>query len=241
MIPPPLPVEEQPRPPVSAGLVGMFNAFVDPAATARAALAPLSWLWPLIITSIAASLLAVFSGPLRVNVLRMNPPPGATPEKMESVIHFTEIVSKVVPFVMPLLIAGFTALFAALVLLAASMSGIRAKFRDIFSLMCLCSLINAVQIVASYFVLRAKADEIQSAQQLQPSFGLDIFFPNVKGPFYAFLNYFSLFQVWYLIMLGLALAHLTRSSKGKAFFAITPAWLIPLILAIIGSLFQRSA
>jgi hypothetical protein len=39
------------------------------------------------------------------------------------------------------------------------------------------------------------------------------------------------------VMLALALASLAGSSKGKAFAAITPAWLIPLIFRIIGSMF----
>jgi len=218
----------------------MFNVFIDPAATAKAVPAPLFWLWPLIVTSIASIIYGLFFTPLMLDTMRKYPPNGVSGPQLDQAIHITEIITRVSFFASPLLIAGFTALFAALVMLTASMMSVRVKFRDVFSLMSACSLINVLQIVASYFVLRAKADEIGSMQQLQPPFGLDIFFSDLKGPLFALLNYFSLFQVWYLIILVLAFAYLTGSSKGKAFAAITPVWLIPLLFKIVGSLFQRS-
>jgi hypothetical protein len=239
MNPPPLPVERENRPSVSAGITGMFNVFIDPAATAKAVRAPLAWLWPLIVTSIASIIYGLFFTPLMIDTMRKYPPNGASGAQLDQAIHITEIVTKVSFFVSPLIIAGAIAFFSALIMLTASMMSTRVKFRDIFSLMSMCSLINVLQIIASYFVLRAKADEIGSMQQLQPAFGLDIFFSELKGPLFAILNYFSLFQVWYLVILGLSLAYLTGSSKGKAFAAITPAWLIPLLFKIVGSLFQR--
>ena len=218
----------------------MFNVFIDPGATAKAVRAPLVWLWPLIITSIVSIAYGMFFTPLMMDTMRKYPPNGVSGEQLDRMLHFTEMFARIGTFVTPLILAGFIALFAALVMLTASMMSIRIKFRDVFALMSMCSLINVLQIIASYFVLRAKADEIGSMQQLQPPFGLDIFFSDLKGPLFAILNYFSLFQVWYLVILTLAFAYLTGSSKGKAFAAITPAWLIPLLFKIVGSLFQRS-
>ena len=61
---------------------------------------------------------------------------------------------------------------------------------------------------------------------------------NVHGPLLAILNFFSIFQIWYLVVLTFGLAYLTKSTKGKAFAAITPAWLVPLFLRIVQSMFQ---
>jgi hypothetical protein len=41
-----------------------------------------------------------------------------------------------------------------------------------------------------------------------------------------------------LIVLTFALAYLGKSSKGKAFFAITPAWVLPLLLRVVTAMFQ---
>lgn len=182
----------------------------------------------------------MFLSPIAVDTMRKYPPNGLSGAQLDQAVRMTETFSRVGAFASPVLILAFVALFAALVMLMASMMSIKVKFRDVFSLLSVCGLINCIQIIASYFVLKAKADEISSMQQLQPPFGLDIFFADLKGPLLAILNYFSLFQVWYLVILTLAFAHLTRTSKGKAFAAITPAWLIPLLFKILGSLFQRT-
>ncbi len=216
----------------------MFNAFVDPAATAKAAKAPLAWLWPLILLCVAVALLSMFTMPLTINIVRQNQA-GLPAQQVEQTLKGMEMFSKIGLVVGPFFVVLFSLAIAGLVTLMASMLSVRTKFRDIFTLMSLCSMISILQIVATYFVLNAKKDELASMQQLQPPFGLDIFFSEIKGPLFAILNFFSLFQVWYLVMLGLALAYLAGVSKGKAFAAITPAWLIPLLFKIVGSLFQR--
>jgi hypothetical protein len=132
----------------------------------------------------------------------------------------------------------FILFFGWLVSAMASMAGLRTKFRDVFSLMAACSLIPALQSIATYIVLRAKGDEITSQDQLTPPFGLDIFLQNIHGGLLGLVNFFSIFQIWYLIVLTLALAYLGKSSKGKAFFAITPAWLLPLVIRVIQGMFQ---
>jgi hypothetical protein len=140
-------------------------------------------------------------------------------------------------FVVPVFLVLFTMLGAWLVAVTGSIVGLRAKFRDIFSLMMACSLISCLQYIANYIVLRTKGDEITTQDQMTPPFGLDIFIP-AHGALLAILNFFSIFQIWYLVILALALASLSGATKGKAFVAITPAWLIPLIFKIIGSAFS---
>ena len=221
-------------------LAGMLNVFVDPASTAKRVPRPWFWLPPFAILSVVVAIVSWMISPIAMDVMRKYPPSeNLTGENLERAIRIAGIVTKVQAFASPIVLAVIIALLAWLVVLFCSMLGIRTKFRDVFTLMCACSLITAVGAVAGFFVVRAKADEIQSMQQLAPSFGLDLFFPDLKGPLYALLNFFSLFQVWYLIVLGLGLAYLTGTTKGKAFAAITPAWLLPLIFKLIGAAFSK--
>ncbi len=164
-----------------------------------------------------------------------------TPDQMERAKNIAHIVTQFTIPATPLFVIGLLALFAWLVGLVGSMLGMRSKFRDIFSLMAACSLIPALQYIAAYIVVHVKGDEITSQEQLTPPFGIDIFFQNVHGALLAFLNYFSIFQIWYLIVLTIGLAYLTKSTKGKAFAAITPAWLIPLFLRVVQAMFQGNA
>jgi hypothetical protein len=225
------------NPGVGSGILGMFNAFVDPAGLAKAAKAKLFWLWPLILLSIIFSVVGYLMIPyaLQLGEVRMAQQ-SIPPERLENARNMTRMVTQIFVYVVPIFLVLFTMLSAWLVGVTGSIVGVRAKFRDIFSLMMACSLIGALQYIATYIVLRTKGDEITSQEQMNPAFGLDIFIPAHGVPL-ALLNFFSIFEIWSMVILALALASLTGSSKGKAFVAITPAWLIPLIFKIIGALF----
>jgi hypothetical protein len=225
------------NPSIASGMVGMFNAFVDPGGLAKAVKAKLFWLWPLIILSIIFIVFGYLMMPYtlqlgEVRLAQQNVPP----ERLENARNMTRTITQVFVYLVPVFLVLFTMLGAWLVAVTGSIVGLRAKFRDIFSLMMATSLIAALQYIATYIVLRTKGDEITSQEQMTPAFGLDIFIP-AHGVLLTLLNFFSIFQIWSLVMLALALASLAGSSKGKAFAAITPAWLIPLIFRIIGSMF----
>jgi hypothetical protein len=226
------------NPSASSGVLGMFNAFVDPAGLARACKAKLFWLWPLIVASIVFIVIGYMMMPFTLQladarIAQQNLPA----DRLENARNMAHTISNVIVFVVPVFLVLFTMLGAWLVAVTGSIVGLRAKFRDIFSLMMACSLISCLQYIANYIVLRTKGDEITTQDQMTPPFGLDIFIP-AHGALLAILNFFSIFQIWYLVILALALASLSGATKGKAFVAITPAWLIPLIFKIIGSAFS---
>jgi hypothetical protein len=225
------------NPGAASGILGMFNAFVDPAGLAKAAKAKLFWLWPLILGSIIFIVVGYLMLPytLQLGEARLAQQ-SVPPERLESARNMTHTITQVLVYVVPVFVVLFTMLSAWLVGLTGSIMGARAKFRDIFSIMMACSLIGALQYIATYIVLRTKGDEITSQDQMTPAFGLDIFIP-AHGVLLTLLNFFSIFEIWSMVILALALAALTGCSKGKAFVAITPAWLIPLIFRMIGAAF----
>jgi hypothetical protein len=73
---------------------------------------------------------------------------------------------------------------------------------------------------------------------LQVPLGLDIFIP-ATGALGGLLNFFSIFMIWYIVMLGLTYAHLAKVSKGKAFFATSGAWVLFMVLAVVGAAFRK--
>jgi hypothetical protein len=224
---------------VGDGFIGMLNAFVDPAGAAKRIPAPLSWLWPVITLTIIYVVFGYLMLPYTMALidLRMSQQ-NTPPEQMERARNVAHMIYQFLPVVTPVIAIGVLALVVWLVTAMGSMAGLRTKFRDVFSLMASCSLILALQVIATYIVIHTKGDEITSQEQLTPPFGLDIFLQNVHGPLLAILNYFSIFQIWYMIVLTFALAYLGKSSKGKAFFAITPAWLLPLVLRVVQAMLQ---
>ena len=232
--------------PIRSGPFGMLNAFVDPAGLARSARVKLFWLWPVITLTLIYVVFGYLMLPYTMQLVdaSMNQRAAAQsipPERMETARNVAHTFSQVGIVITPVFVIGVLALLAWLVGVTGSMVGLRSKFRDIFSLMAACSLITSLQYIATYIVVRAKGDEIQSVEQLMAPLGADIFVPDAHGSLLALLNFVSVFEIWYVVMLGLSLAYLAGSSKAKAFAAITPAWLLPLLLAIVRARFSPGA
>ena len=235
----------EPKLSIGDGIVGMLNVFVDPKGTAKRVPAPLSWLWPVIALSIIYAIFGYLMLPYTLALidLRMNQQMSQNNVPVEQIEHARTITHAVTQYSVaatPLIVIGLLALFAWLVSVMGSIAGLRAKFRDIFSLMAAAALIPALQYIAVYVVVHAKGDEITSQEQLTPPFGLDIFLQNIHGALLALVNFFSIFEIWYLIVITVGLASLAKTSKGKAFFALTPAWLLPLILRVVQGMFQSN-
>jgi hypothetical protein len=228
---------------VGDGVVAMFDAFIDPKGAAKRVPAPLSWLWPVIVLSIIYVVFGYLMLPytlalVDLRIAQQMAQGSASAEQLERARNFTHTVTQFSFAITPLIVVGLIALFAWLVSAMGSIAGVRAKFRNIFSLMASCALIPSLQYIATYIVVHAKGDEITTQEQLMPPFGLDLFLQNIHGALFALVNFFSIFEIWYLIVLTIGLAALAKASKGKAFFAITPAWVIPLILRVIQGMFQ---
>lgn len=235
-----LSVEEQ-KLSVGDGIVGMLNVFVDPKATARRIPAPLAWLWPLIVVCVIYGVSAYLMLPYTMQYIDLRlsqQSQNASPEQAERARNLVHAIYGFLPaFTPPIIIIGIL-LGALLVCGMGSIAGLKTKFRDVFSLLAACQIISSLQAIAMYIVVRAKGDEITSQEQLTPPFGLDIFLQNIHGALFALVNFFSIFEIWYLIVLTFGLAALAKTSKGKAFFALTPAWLLPLILRMIQGMLQ---
>ena len=221
----------------SGSALGMFNAFVDPKGLAKSVPAKLFWLWPLLIVTIVFIVVGYFMQPFYGQLVDYQmSQQSIPPERLENAKNIAHIITQVTVFATPVFLILITMLLSWLVSVTGSIVGMRAKFRDVFSIAAACSLISCLQYVAGYIVLQTKGDDITTRDQLTPPFGLDIFVP-AHGALLGILNFFSIFEIWYLVMFGLTLAYLTNSSKGKAFFALTPAWFLPMIFRVLGSMF----
>jgi hypothetical protein len=230
----------------SSGPLAMFNAFVDPAGLAKAAPTKLFWLWPLITVTIIYVVFGYLMLPYTLQLIDNSITQRMTAqnipaEKMETARNMAHMFGSISLAITPIIIIVILLLGAWLVSLMGSVVGVRAKFRDVFSLLAACSLIMSLQYVATYIVLKAKGDDITSPEQMTPPFGLDIFAPNTHGVMLALLNFFSIFTIWHFVIFGLALAYLAKSSKASAFIAITPAWLVPLLFRLLGAMFNGGA
>jgi hypothetical protein len=227
------------------GLVGMANVFIDPAATAKRIPSKGFWIWPVVTVAVVYVIFGYLMLPYTLQMVdnRMSQQFSASntpPEQVERAQKIAHTMSQVGVPLAPVFVILFLAIFAGLVLGMCSVAGVKTKFRDIFSLLAVCSLITMLQYIATFIVIKAKGDEITSPEQLTPAFGLDIFAQGLHGVALAFLNFFSVFEIWYIVILGLTFAALTGASKGKAFIATSPAWVIALLFKLAAAALTKS-
>ncbi len=221
-------------------LAGMLNIFIDPAGAVKQIRRKLSWLWPLLIVSVVTAVVEYLKVPITLRIIQTNPPGNLTPEQLERSMGVIQTAQKVGVFAAPVFMTGMLALGAAILLASCSVLGMRVNFRDLFSLVTHGSLIGMLQSVAGYVVLRLKGDEVQTMNELQPAFGLAlVFHEGVSKPMLAVMNYFSIFNLWYIVVLSLALAALAGTSRARGFVAAAPSWLLGLLIFVGASSLRR--
>jgi hypothetical protein len=194
---------------------------------------------PLVIMSVISIVLGFMQAPIAMRVMEQNPPGNMTAEQFAQARGMIETMQKVGSFFAPIIIVVITLISAGLLLLMCFMLGLKPKMSDLFTILMYSGLIVTLGQIAGFLVVRAKADQLQSIEELRPALGLDIFIHTASKPVQAILNYFSIFTIWYLVALTVAVAALTGASKGKAFIAIIPVILIGMLLMVGITMMQR--
>jgi len=219
-------------------VLAMLNIFIDPKEAVKGFDNKWAWIPPLIVISIVVAIIGWLTIPFALQAMQYEPPRGLTHEQLQAAMPRIQMISKATVFATPISTAIMMAIAAGLLAAACAVMDIKAPFVKLFTLAAHCGLINAVQAVAQYVVLVMKHDDIQSMKQLIPHFGLDLLLDeNANKQLAALLGFFSLFQIWYLVVLALGLAFMAGIPKSKAFAAITPVWLLSLLMRLGTSFF----
>ena len=218
-------------------VAGMFAFFIDPSAAARRVHRRWFWIAPFAVVIAISIVAGILLEPIVRQVSATLPMrPGATPAQQQRAIEigiaaqriFTPISVAIMILVQALIVYGTAVAFT-----------IKAKFREFFNLLAGCSLISiALTSIASIIVLRSKG-EVSSIADLTPALGLDIFLPDGANRFLAgILGYFSIFQLWWIVMIVLIISAAFRVSKGKALAIVTPLILLGLVMRISLTIFR---
>jgi hypothetical protein len=221
-------------------LAAIFNMLIDPASAVERLHSKWVWVLPLMLLSVCAMAMAWLTVPLTLDLMMKNPPEGVKAEDLAKQAPMIEKFAYIGVVAAPVSIVTMTVLTALLLLAACTVLDIRVPFVDLFKLLALASIVKVVQLLATVAVIWQKREELQSMAELSPAFGLDILLgEDAPKMLQRALNYFSVFELWYLVMLALGLAAFAKISKGKAAVAITPVWLFGLIMALVASFFGR--
>lgn len=231
----------KPRETFGDDLAGMGSYFIDPEGAARRAFHKWFWVGPLIVVSIIAIVTQLARLPVMQQVMETMPiPNGLSPEQWEKQTQMSIMIQHIAVWFSPVLILIIYAFQTVVLLAMCSILTVNAKFGALFNIVAGCSLITALEAIASVIVLRMKAP-ISTLAEIKPPLGLDIFLSEGTNKFLmGFLSYFTVFNLWWIVMIVLVLAAAFRISKGKAFTIVLPLILLSLVLIMIGAAFTRT-
>ncbi len=221
-------------------LAGMGNFLIDPAGAAPRVYRKWFWVGPLVlfaIISLAASYLMI---PMTQHVMEVAPvPAGTSAEQYEKTVNMILKFQRISMYFAPVMVAIIFAIQAAILLGASSIMSVGAKFRQLFNLVAGCSLIQVLSSITALVILKAKGD-VSTVAELRPALGLDIFLPAGANKFLAaFLGYFSVFEIWWIVMMVLIFSIAFRVTKGKALAVILPLVFLSILLRLAGAMGQR--
>jgi hypothetical protein len=221
-------------------LAGMGSFFIDPQGAARRVYHKWFWIGPLVIFSIVSVIASYLMLPMVQHVLEVSPiPNGASPEQYQRGMDMALTIQRVSMYFSPAIVALILALQALVIWATCSVLTIDVKFRWLFNLVAGCSLIQVLASLASLAILKGKG-EISTMAELRPALGLDIFLPEGTNKYaMAFLGYFSIFELWWIVMMALVFSAAFRVSKGKAFAAVLPLVAVSILLRIGSAAFQK--
>src|SRR6185437_585355 len=224
----------------AADLTGMGNFFIDPAGAAPRVFSKWFWIGPIVLFSIVSIASSYMMMPIVRHVLEIAPiPPNVSPEQYQKQMEIGLKFQSIAVYLAPIWLAILFAIQAAVLLGMSSDMSVQAKFRSLFNLVAGCSLIQMLAAIAGVVILKVKGD-VSTMAELKPALGLDIFLPEGANKFLAaFLGYFSVFEIWWIVMVILIFSAAFRVPKGKAFAIVLPLILLSLVLKMGIAAFQR--
>ncbi|MBV8069723.1 MAG: YIP1 family protein [Acidobacteriaceae bacterium] len=229
-----------PRPGFASDLAGMWSFLIDPAGAARRVNSKWFWVGPLVLFSIVSAVASFLLMPIVQHVLEIAPlPEGTTPEQYQKGIQMSLMVQRIFMWFMPVYAFVIFSVQAAILLGMSTVTGVKARFGQLFNLIAGCSIIQVLAALAAVTIVKVKGD-ISTMAELRPPLGLDIFLPEGSNKYLAgFLGYFSVFEIWWIVMIVLIFSAAFAVKKGKAFVVIVPLIIVNILFRIAGAAFQR--
>jgi hypothetical protein len=223
-----------------ADIIGMFSFFIDPQAAARRLRSKWFWVAPVILMSIIGIAAGIMMAPMVRHVIEVTPPPpNATPEQNQQRITLGLKIAHYALFLAPLGVLATIAIDALVLFATCSVMSVKASFRSLFNLSAGTSLITSLASLATAAVLVGKG-EASTQAELRPPLGLDIFMPETANKYLlAMVGYFSVFELWWIIMTVLIISTAFKVDKTKAVMILLPLILLGLLARIGGAAFQR--
>lgn len=224
---------------LAGDLAGIPAFLIDPEAAAARLNTKWFWIGAIVVISILSIAAQIILLPVTQHVLELQPlPANVTPEQFQRRIAVGLTIQHFANFAMPAIVAFLIAVQALILWGSASVLGIQAKFRSLFNLAAGCGVISALAAIAMAIIVQSKG--ASTLAELRPPLGFDILLGDGANKFLAaFAGYFSVFEIWWIVMAALVFSAGFRVSKAKAAAAIAPLVVLGLAMHLFSAVFRH--
>lgn len=210
----------------------LLDILLDPGSVVQRLNSNAPWLYPLLIIGLGGIALGLANLPIMTRIIEGSLPAGLPDEQVQQTMRNFLAYQKAGVMLTPLVVMLKWSFLAAILWMSCVILDLRVSFKHLFALLAQCSLLLFLQDLTIYTIIRLKGDEVQTAADLMPRLGLDLLITGLSKSAMAVISYFSVFNIWYIIILTLALSSLGQCSKRRAFLATIPIWVLPLCLTV---------
>jgi len=160
--------------------------------------------------------------------------------QIDNAVKISNSIGKIFTYLAPVLSLIGLLVIAGVLLLAFRLFGGEGDFKQAFAVTCYSSVPSIIKTVITLIIILAKGSIIP-AQQLATLVRTNLGFlvdmkTNPMG--FALLSSFDIFSVWFLALMIIGFAYLSRLSKVKSAVIIISLWLVVLLLKLIGPAMQ---
>ena len=213
----------------------LYEIFTDPAKVFARIDAGLSWWKPFIVVTAISIAIGYVIMPFR-NQAMMPALQKLPPEQMERSIAQMKAWAPVGLILIPIFTIVVLLITAGVMHVFVNIMSSRANFKKTMSLLVWCGFISLVeQVIATAIIAGKGVESIESLADLKMSIGPAALVPDASGALEALLQSFSLFQIWYYVVLVLGVAAIFKLRRAQAVVPVVPIWLITFVLLLIGS------
>jgi len=225
--------------PVSDQFLTMLEILIDPASAARRIHRSAPWIVPVLTAALATALIGYLLMPLTLQIMAMNPPSNIPREQYAQALPVIEKGMRFTLLAAPVMLAAKLLILAGLLKLMVLLAGLEIIFKKLFALLANAGTVPLLESLASFAVIQARAGDIQTMEGMMPALGLDLL---LRGPsskaVQAGLHFFSIFEIWYIVVLAVGFAALAGCSRKKAAVLTLPVWAVPMLLVMVAAMFR---
>ena len=161
-------------------------------------------------------------------------------EQIDRAAKMTASIAKVTTYLSPVLSLIGLLIISGVLLLAFRLFGGEGDFKQAFSVTCYASIPTIIKSVVTLIIIVARGGMVPAqtlATLVRSNLG---FLADMKtNPMaFALLTSFDIFSIWFLALLIIGFAYVSRLSKVKSAVIIISLWIVVLLLKLIGPAMQ---